>query len=222
MDYRERPGPAGAGVACVWRARLPGDAAAFTQVVVPDGCVDLIWWDGAILVAGPDTGPMPSRIEPGAELAAVRLAPGRAAPVLGVPLASVRDARVPLRELWGDEAARLADAADPLAALTDAVVARSAPDPRVPALLDALARSPVRAAARELGLGERQLHRRAVALFGYGPKTVQRVLRFQRALRLARSGMPLAETAYAAGYADQPHLAHEARELAGVPITRLL
>ena len=80
----------------------------------------------------------------------------------------------------------------------------------------------VREVADAVGLGERQLRRRSLAAFGYGPKTLQRVLRFQRALGLARSGMALADVAQAAGYADQPHLANEVRVLAGVPVRALL
>ncbi|MER7179637.1 AraC family transcriptional regulator, partial [Streptomyces hyaluromycini] len=33
---------------------------------------------------------------------------------------------------------------------------------------------------------------------------------------------PLAETAVRAGYADQPHLARDVRELTGLPLTGLL
>jgi AraC-like DNA-binding protein len=96
------------------------------------------------------------------------------------------------------------------------------PDPLVTGLVASLERRSVRETADRLGLGERQLRRRATAAFGYGPKTLQRVLRFQRALALARAGRPLADVAYETGYADQAHMAHEVRELAGVPIRALL
>ncbi|MGW5695942.1 helix-turn-helix domain-containing protein, partial [Streptomyces asiaticus] len=69
---------------------------------------------------------------------------------------------------------------------------------------------------------ERQLHRRSLAAFGYGPKTLGRVLRLNRALDLARTGLPFAEVAATAGYADQAHLARDVRALAGVPLGRLL
>jgi AraC-like DNA-binding protein len=78
------------------------------------------------------------------------------------------------------------------------------------------------AVAGELGWTERQLHRRSLAAFGYGPKTLQRVLRFDRALRLARGGTDLASVAYATGYADQAHLARDVKAFAGVPMTTLL
>jgi hypothetical protein len=39
---------------------------------------------------------------------------------------------------------------------------------------------------RELGLSERTLRRRFDVAFGYGPKTLDRILRFQRFLHLVR------------------------------------
>jgi AraC-like DNA-binding protein len=79
----------------------------------------------------------------------------------------------------------------------------------------------VRSAAGRSGLSERQLHRRCLPLFGYGPKTLARVLRFDRALALARAGRPFADVASSAGYADQAHLSREVRALAGVPLRAL-
>lgn len=68
-----------------------------------------------------------------------------------------------------------------------------------------------------VALSERQLHRLSLDAFGYGPKTLTRVLRLVRALDLARSGMPYAQVAARAGYADQAHLAREVKSLAGGP-----
>ncbi|RFS85249.1 helix-turn-helix domain-containing protein [Actinomadura spongiicola] len=223
-SYREYPAP---GLACSWTATLPRDAEPFTQRVVPDGCVDLMWSASGILVAGPDTGPIPAVMEPGDAVTAVRFAPGTAPPVLGVPADAIRDGRLPLRDLWGGEADRLAEtvgaARDPRAALVAAVRERMRPpDPLVPAVVSGLEDRSVRDVADGLGISERQLRRRSLAAFGYGPKTLQRVLRFQRALRLARAGEPLAGAAFAAGYADQAHFAHEVRALAGEPARNLL
>jgi methylphosphotriester-DNA--protein-cysteine methyltransferase len=71
---------------------------------------------------------------------------------------------------------------------------------------------------RALGVSERQLRRRFDAAVGYGPKTLQRVLRFQRFLAgMSRreDGVDLAQLAAAAGYADQAHLTREAGLLSG-------
>lgn len=54
---------------------------------------------------------------------------------------------------------------------------------------------------------------------GYGPKTLARVLRFQRFVRSADAApeRSLAELALDAGYADQAHLTREFTRLAGLP-----
>ncbi|MGW2151623.1 DUF6597 domain-containing transcriptional factor [Nonomuraea bangladeshensis] len=95
-------------------------------------------------------------------------------------------------------------------------------DPAAPFIARALrlGRS-VSEVARDLGLSERQLHRRSLTAFGYAPKTLQRIVRFQRALRLARAGVPLATVAAEAGYADQAHLSHEVKRLSGVSLRTL-
>jgi len=41
------------------------------------------------------------------------------------------------------------------------------------------------------------------------------VLRLQRVLPLLDAGIPLADVAHRAGYADQPHLSREVRALTG-------
>ncbi|WP_399891166.1 helix-turn-helix domain-containing protein [Streptomyces sp. BBFR51] len=199
--------------------------------VLPDGCMDLLWYDGRLLVAGPDTR---AYVTEGAlgRWAGVRFYPGTAPALLEVPADELRDRRVDLTDLWPAArarrlAARVNAAPDPATGLEQAALSRAAetepPDPllrRVVAALDA--GRPVAATADELGIGARGLHRRSLAAFGYGPKTLARVLRLQRALALARDGAPLAETAARAGFADQAHLARDVRELAGLSPGELL
>jgi AraC-like DNA-binding protein len=77
--------------------------------------------------------------------------------------------------------------------------------------------------ARAAGVSERQLLRRARGAFGYGPKLLARILRFQ-AFRRALRDQPqasLAQLALELGYADQAHLTHDVSELAGVPPSQL-
>jgi AraC-like DNA-binding protein len=58
-------------------------------------------------------------------------------------------------------------------------------------------------------------------VYGYGPATLRRVLRFRRARRMLDGGLTFSEVAARAGYADQSHLHREARELAGVGLSAL-
>jgi AraC-like DNA-binding protein len=87
---------------------------------------------------------------------------------------------------------------------------------------DPEARNSVARTAAMVGLSERQLRRRCRTAFGYGPKTLARILRLRHAVGLARAGVPFVVVAGLAGYADQAHLAREVRALAGVPLGGLL
>ncbi|CAL9384617.1 hypothetical protein SUDANB6_01132 [Streptomyces sp. enrichment culture] len=202
-----------------------------TVRVLPDGCMDLLWHEGRLLVAGPDTRAYVAEGVPG-RWAGVRLRPGTAPALLGVPAHELRDRRAGLADLWPAArvrrlAARVNAAADPADALEhlalDLAARTGPPDPLLGRIVAALAAGrPVAETADALGVGARLLHRRSLAAFGYGPKTLARVLRLQRALALARDGVPLAETAVRAGFADQAHLARDVRELTGLPPRRLL
>ena len=75
--------------------------------------------------------------------------------------------------------------------------------------------------AAAIGWSDRQLHRRALRTFGYGPKTLARVLRFRTAVDLARAGGGFARIAADCGYSDQAHLAREVRALCGTTLTDL-
>lgn len=224
--YVERPGQLSGAVVWTNTPSAPG-----ARPVLPDGCMDLLWTEGRLLVAGPDTRPYVPEGAP-ARWAGVRFRPGTAPALLGVPAHELRDRRVELADLWPATAvrrlrARVDAAADPPAALdeiaSELAAATDPPDPLLARLVAALdAGRPVAATADELGLGARQLHRRSLAAFGYGPKTLARVLRLQRALALARDDVPQAETASRAGYADQAHLARNVRELTGMTLGELL
>ncbi|MFB7054678.1 helix-turn-helix domain-containing protein [Streptomyces vinaceus] len=217
--YEERPSPLVPG-AIVWRRTgAPGGP------VLPDGCMDLLWVGGRLLVAGPDTGPHPAGEVPGGIFAGLRFAPGTAPALLGVPAHELRDRRVELADLWPEPevralAERMSAYEDPgagLERLARSRAGRSAPHDPLASRVAAGLRSgeSVAAVAAVVGLGPRQLHRRSLDAFGYGPRTLGRVLRLQRALELARRGLPQAEVAHRAGYADQAHLTREFRALAG-------
>jgi AraC-like DNA-binding protein len=221
--YRELA--ASGGLACLW-VRIVGDERDRTDVL-PDGCSDLIWSAGrGAFVAGPDTGPAPVSSPPGSVLLGVRFRPGAGGAALGLPLSELRDRRVDLADLRPELAAHLDAELEPRAAAAvlsrlAAELARAPRDAEVEAAVARLAdpRARVEALAGELGLSERQLRRRFHAAAGYGPKTLQRVLRFRRFLAGDRAD--LARAALDAGYADQAHLARECARLAGTSPPRL-
>jgi len=168
-----------------------------------------------------------------------RFHPGRATGVLGLPASTLLNQSVPLRDIWSTTAhaqfARVPD--EPTlparlraleAALHGRLVDEAPLDAEVRAAIDWLARHPngrVQQLSRWLGLSHRHLQRRFSAAVGYGPKTFQSVLRFQRLLHLASSAreqQSLAHLAAAAGYADQAHMTREVGRYAGSPPARLL
>ncbi len=232
MEYREHPpSPALAPwLACTWERRDGGGAPVR---VLPDGCIDIIWTEGSgAFVAGPNTTAFLVALPARTHVAGVRMRPGAAPPLLGVDGASLRDGRVALSDLWGDDALaleeRLQSSGAPVAELAGAVTSRAlaggAPDALVQAAVARLQddAAPVAALARDLHVSERQLRRRVAAAVGYGPKRLARVLRLGRALAAARGGEELARVAADAGYADQAHFSADCRELAGVPPTALV
>jgi AraC-like DNA-binding protein len=237
--YREFTPPPELGeyVRCTWVLEADG---ARKEAILPDGCMDIIWREGrGAVVAGPDTGPVPVSRTPGSTVVGVRFRPGAATGALGVPADQLRDARVPLGELWGDRGARLEERLDGAGSASArlAMIERELrvrlsgagrPDGLVAAAVSGL-RGPeprgVREIADALGISERQLRRRFHAAVGYGPKTLARILRFQRMLALVRqraSRRDLARLALDAGYADQAHMTAECTRLAGLPPGRLI
>ena len=81
----------------------------------------------------------------------------------------------------------------------------------------------VREMARELGASKRSLERALKSELGLTPKRALRLARFQRAVRLLRSGSTrLAEVALEAGYFDQSHFSNEFRAFSGQTPSRFL
>ena len=206
-----------------------------TAAIVPDGCLDLQWFNGVLRVAGPDREAKVEVLPGGTTVIGLRFQAGSAVPWLGVPASEIINERVPLEAFWEREARDLTEWAneartvDGIARRLEAALARRAATVRPP---NAIARSMFRlvGASRQPGnwvirnlrdrleLSERTLRRHCHEAFGYGPKTLDRILRFQRFLRLAQSSHPggLAALAVDAGYSDQAHLSREMRRLAGV------
>jgi AraC-like DNA-binding protein len=218
-------------VACLWASVPPGGGGR-DALVLPDGCCDLIWERGAgAYAAGPDTGPVRASTPPGTVIIGVRFRPSSGGPALGLPLSEIRDERPGLADVLPAAtsalAKRLPPALDPAVAaaqlldVAGTLVARGTHDVAI-AHATTLLRDPaarVEPIASRLDLSERQLRRRFHDAVGYGPKTLQRVFRFQRFVQsvdASRGTCDLATAAIQAGYADQAHLTRECAALSGL------
>ncbi len=219
------------------------DARCGAHRVLPDTCVSLALMcrrdadgrvlDGGLALIGPIQRPRPLLIQPGHEIAAVRLYPEWLPALLPAHAGEHLDAvdgiatllrgrdRLLCALLEGTRHWR--EACRVLAEWTAAALA-AAPsgDARGRLAAEALRRAPpqrpVRSAADALGISPRQLQRRLRDAAGLGPKAFSRTLRFNRVLAMADAAAEpdWATLSAAGGYADQSHLVHEFRELTGL------
>lgn len=222
-------------VRCVWVNDLSTSQEEWLRVV-PDGCADIVWSGNSLVVAGPDSQCVLDRLPRGAVVVGVRFHPGAASAWLGLPLTEILNSRVPLAELWENDADRLVDnimkkcsaQETAVAALETFLLSKLGEVGRADRQIAFLRRAagdnchPAdvrldRLAAR-MGMSERTLRRRCLDAFGYGFKTLNRVLRFQRFLGNGAQSFkgPLAEVAARAGYADQAHMTREVQRLCGI------
>jgi AraC-like DNA-binding protein len=190
---------------------------------------------GAML-AGPTSRASVIEFEQGRAHVSVTFAPGAAACFFASPLELARDQQVPLADLWGRPGAslreRLLEAAtsqEMLEVMENVLLGQMsgplAPDPLVTAAAGGLSAGiPVGEVAAALGVLPRTLRRRFTAQVGLGPKRFARVQRLQRVVRDldGRAQVDWATVAARHGYADQPHLAEEFRQLVGVTPTGYL
>ncbi|OHV42586.1 hypothetical protein BCD48_30790 [Pseudofrankia sp. BMG5.36] len=166
----------------------------------------------------------------------MRMQPGRAQSLLGVPLRGLVDRVVPLSDLWGVAGDRLADdlskvGSDPTevvgllaATLIDQVRTRSPHDLARAELVRSATialtsltspGSRVRTTARSLNVSERHLRNLFTEAVGIPPKHVARIARTRHVLAGA-SQQSLTQLAAEAGYYDQSHMTAEFRRMMGV------
>jgi len=157
--YRERPSRLPGAV--VWTGNSGGETR-----VLPDGCMDLIYRDGQIMIAGPDTRAHVVDGDNWSTAVGLRFAPGFGPRVIGVPAHAFADLRVPLDQVWsqGDVQQlvdRLRKSDDAGKTLEDIARERAATDDPEARLIDDIARraqhgDPVTTIAAAVGFGTRR------------------------------------------------------------------
>ncbi len=208
----------------------PGDPVT---VLPPDPATTLVWRvlpDGAsdILVAGPRTKATYSVGKVLPVCVRLRIRPGQAMALLGVPADGLADRVVPLTELAGPSAHRLGEQLgllrnDPdrgIAVLGDYLLDRL--PRRTPARYELVGAAAEQLAdgtstgrtANSLGVSERYLRRIFRQAVGISPKHFARINRVRHVIGRPQSSWSV--TAAETGYADQSHLIADFRSLMGV------
>ncbi|MFF0709585.1 MULTISPECIES: AraC family transcriptional regulator [Gordonia] len=194
--------------------------------ILPDGCMDVIWTGESLLFAGPDTRPNVFVSHQPRDMVGLRFFPGHAQGLLGVPARDLRDLRVDADALWErprvERWCELLEASDDkVATLTELCTAdrHAAPPLWSWHLVDMLHRRvPVAECAAELSVTERTLHRMSLQYFGYGAKTLARILRMRHAMSVLGDD-ELSAVAFRTGYADYAHMFRDFVALAGASPT---
>ncbi|MBS2539421.1 AraC family transcriptional regulator [Catenulispora sp. NF23] len=159
----------------------------------------------------------------------IRLRPGAARPVFGVPVSELRDQAVPLADLWGTRAAHLEDRLNDLAGpgpvlrgIEDALLeslhgTTDSRDQLLRRAAESLSTTGERvgALARRLAVSERHLRDLFTDRIGLSPKHFARVQRVRTVLARAGSA-EWAGLALDSGYYDQSHMTADFHTLMGV------
>lgn len=224
---------------CLWTQTITGGHTEYAQRVLPDGCIDIVFInDEAPVVVGPWVKPFVARFPAGTKIVGARWHPGRAPALLGLPAAELLNQSVALRSVWNARLSssfeRVCEKPDLLARMSSLqglllshLAHAASSDSMVNASIQWLARHPhgrVGQLSRWIGISSRQLQRRFSESVGYGPKSFQSILRFQRLLHFAdRAGRrrSLAELSAVAGYSDQAHMTREVQRFSGCAPTGL-
>ncbi|GAA0361397.1 helix-turn-helix domain-containing protein [Actinoallomurus spadix] len=205
-----------------------GEGGTHRQRVLTHPSVHLTFIsDGRARVDGVVRGVFTETIEGRGRVIGVRFRPGGLRPILGAPVSTITDRRVPVEGIFGREARAVADAIIATPEPGDAILLaedllRSAapdrPDPLVleaSAVVDRIAADPaltrVDRLAAAAGVSTRRLQRLFADYVGVGPKWVIRRYRMQDAADRAAHGTDVdwADVAADLGYADQAHFTRD-------------
>lgn len=236
--YREIPPSARLRryVECYWQEC---QAEAADHMVLPDGCVDILFSrnggePAGLAAVGLMTAPMRVAGSPARSFFGVRFRPGMASAVIPGAQLLINEIK-PLEDLVGGAAGRMferlaeAETLEETAALIDPLLRPLHPPDICERVLWQLESAEVSLdqLISHSGLSVRHFRRLCLERAGVSPKHLTRILRFQKAARkisaLGGLAQPSwADFAVASGYYDQAHFIREFQEFAGCTPGRFL
>lgn len=251
MDYRTFKPHTDLGdfVKCYWSVEAPKGVRLEKQRIVPDGCIEMIFHHGDLykqydetenfilqpksFVFGQITKPL--YIEPAGDtgIFAVRFYPEGFIPFATIPIISMENKAVPLKELFGSEGTSLEQeviAAPTTAQRISHVEKFLLANLVTPASIDRVVKSSIEEILKlkgqisivhlseRLNVNRRQLERKFSTLIGLSPKQLSKVIRLQASLKLLSSNefKDLTAIAYEGDYYDQAHFCNDFKEFTGV------
>jgi AraC-like DNA-binding protein len=240
-SYREYRTPADlrAVFACLWVKSSAGRQSQQWRTI-PNGHSELVWDSVTreLVLAGPGQSFTLAGDSAAGFSVGLRIRPEHTAWFAGMPASEIVGRSAPMAAAqgarWQPADARMAEAGTPSEALAAllAVIRKEEllpedPDPVVRGGLSQLRRA---ARVGEVGsrwhYSEREVRRRFRRDTGLAPKTMQKVIRFQRFLAIVStrhdSAVPLGLLAAQCGYADQAHLTRECVTWSGLPPGKLV
>lgn len=217
------------------RTSTSGLSSSAHYLIVPDGCMDLIVVDSQVLIAGADS---TARIFTGSSepVVGLRFDPGVLPQLLTTSAAELADRVTPVEAVITRDSVlglscssgigsagrgMIGDGVRRLLAIAESLSARTALDRRPLVLAGRLSAGPTAPAgsvaevAAELAYSPRHLRRLSAAWFGYGPKHLAKILRWQAARELIDAGHTRTSAAVGVGYSDAAHLWRDERSLLG-------
>ena len=215
-------------VECFWSLEAAADTR---QLVVPDGCMDILLRMHkdvyAIDVIGSMTRTEQATIRSGHTYLGVRFRPGRLREIALVDCSKLVNGAEPLQNVLNinisqfSECISRASAKEEKIELLERVLTIKSDPLSGQRAIEALVVEEGNISATELAdiaeLSQRQLRRQCILLTGMPPKVLACVLRFRKAYRTLQSEprTGLAEIALDCGYFDQAHFAHDFARFAG-------
>jgi AraC-like DNA-binding protein len=212
------------------------------EAALPEGTVELVFdlenRDRPGVVIGPHSRPFAIHVHQRQCVLGVHFKPGGVAPFLNLPADELHNQAVSAQDIWGSTARTLRDSlndANSIPAMFNLVerflrmhlsspLLHPAVSFGIGQLYRPAAMSSISGIVDAVGLSERHFAQVFREQVGLRPKMFARVRRFQQVLRQVNTTphVDWADMAARRGYADQAHLIHEFRDLAGLSPTDYL
>lgn len=198
------------------------------HVVLPDGCIDIVFYEGAGFVVGTMTRPI--IVEPTGDFVGVRFKSGKASTFLNLDASELTDQKTELRNVAHRDGSLLVEKLFDAEDLTEKInllngnfsswfrqKSNDNVDCVIQKIMESQGNVSIDSICHSLDLSRQHLARLFQEYVGIRPKQFARVIRFQTLLKNVRQSPKInwADEAAMLGYYDQAHLISDFRQFSG-------